>query len=356
MTLQRQYMLPNCCLTVEGLSGGDDANPMAPLTVVLNAECKFPGLTETLTGGRDFLEELVQTVSLYVQSLLSGITPPARSDAESKKEVILLKEEANQRHQILASVMGPAGELERTTLTLTTVQLFDLMEAVDQLLADTQTLPDMTLQLLPLHRRYARSTEPAAKRILPAAAGLSALAASAALVFALPVPEVEPETAREEQISIETASESSNGTSAGPDTDFSGEEALNTDRLSSEAATADAAAISPQIDSTTAITNPDEVTRLETQLEERLSAELADPPAFEEALQYRVTVSSMGDIVQFDAENNAAADNVDLTPIPDLVYTPVDREGAVEESVAQFLVTFDPSGEVTAESIDIVGE
>ncbi|MDA0268561.1 MAG: DUF4335 domain-containing protein, partial [Cyanobacteria bacterium] len=44
MTIKRQYTLPNCNLILEGMSGEDINNLAAPLTILLNAECQFPGI------------------------------------------------------------------------------------------------------------------------------------------------------------------------------------------------------------------------------------------------------------------------------------------------------------------------
>jgi hypothetical protein len=74
MTIKRQYTLPNCNLILEGMSGEDINNLAAPMTILLNAECQFPGNPTPLVGGRDFLEGLIQAVNPYTQSLLSGIT------------------------------------------------------------------------------------------------------------------------------------------------------------------------------------------------------------------------------------------------------------------------------------------
>ena len=62
MTAQRQYILPNCNLIVEGLVTGEESDPTSPLTVVLNSECTFPGTPNRLSGGREFLNALVKTL------------------------------------------------------------------------------------------------------------------------------------------------------------------------------------------------------------------------------------------------------------------------------------------------------
>jgi len=67
-------------------------------------------------------------------------------------------------------------------IDLTTVQLFDLVEAVDQFFADSQTLPDLSLQLTVLNT--AGSSQPLVKQAVPGAVGVSSLAL-AAIAFSL---------------------------------------------------------------------------------------------------------------------------------------------------------------------------
>ena len=50
MTIQRQYVLPNCSLILEGLST-DDLNV---LSVLANAEFKIIGVEKSLEGGSEF--------------------------------------------------------------------------------------------------------------------------------------------------------------------------------------------------------------------------------------------------------------------------------------------------------------
>lgn len=386
MTLQRQYILPNCSLIVEGL-GGDDRDPMASLTVVLNTECKFLGTTDPLTGGGEFLDALVKAVSDYAQSVLSGIPYPSLKEAKSQEATepsLVLLESGQQQHQLTTNLADEDGKVVPKTITLSTIQLFDLIEAIDQLLADTQTLPDMALKLSPLHRRHVISTEPVTQRVVPAAAGLSALAATAALLFVVPVPEVEPERPREEQAAstlVEGDTVARDTTEAGttdtrdvdtdvgePDTETPPSPDLEpadaeipptTDSDSADPAIAPAPSTN-SVSAATAlnrlrtapeITDREAIARLEIQLEETLERELPTSIPFEEPLEYRVGVSESGDLLGYKYENEPGLEHVDDTPLPELLFIPVEPEQAVEEPVAQFRITFEPDGEVTAEPL-----
>jgi len=350
MTVQRQYTLPNCNLMVEGLSSGDETDPLAPLTIVLNTEFTFAGATGSFSGGRELLEAIAKTVSSYAQSLLSGIPYPL-AEAGTDTAPVTLQPGEHDRHQLTATTTDADGNPVAKTVVLNTVQLFDLMEAVDQLLADSQTLPDMTLQLSSLQRRHSRPAEPVAKRVVPAAAGLSALAASAALLFVLPVPEVDPDRIRDEQNDAAQVEEGTSDTGDVPgitDDDADAEDALDAE-LTEEQVSA-AAALS-RLNSAPEITDADTLADLQAELEETLTADLASPIPFEESLVYRVAVSETGDVLGYKYENDPALLNADSTPLPDLLYVPVESASPTAEPVAQFRVTFDPDGEVTAEPI-----
>ena len=358
MTVQRQYTLPNCNLKLEGLNTGDDTDPMAPLTVVLNSECIFPGTPHVLSGGREFLDALVKTVSDYAQSLLSGIPYPLPTEVSAAQPVTLQPGE-HHRHHLMATVTDADGTATRQTLELNSVQLFDLVEAVDQLLADTLTLPDLTLQLSSLERRHARPAEPIAQRAVPAAVGLSTLAAAAALLFMPPVPEFEPQRQESEGASLSELVEQEAANLAEAESSPDDSETATGDRA--EVTTSDAATeVDPiaagialgRLATAAAITDAETLSELEDELEDALEDALDAEASFEDALIYRVAVSESGDILGYKYENDAALTNIDDTPLPELTFIRVDATTTTDEAVAQFLVTFDADGDVTAEPID----
>ena len=203
MTIQRQYSLPNCTLFLEGLSDATTGNgqlEMRPvMSILVNAECHLAGGKPTISGGREFFESLVKAVSRYAQGFLSGVPHPD----EDGQALPLVKMQQIDRHLHrlivqnrgdVAVTNGATASLKGTTpiqIDLTTVQLFDLVEAVDQFFADTQTLPDVSVPLAPVSRRYAKPDEPIAKKAAPAALGVSGLALAAIAFFLVPVPEVQ---------------------------------------------------------------------------------------------------------------------------------------------------------------------
>ena len=395
MTAQRQYILPNCNLVIEGLVTGEESDPTSPLTVVLNSECTFPGTADRLSGGREFLNALVKAVSAYAQSLLSGVPYPLAETPTATQPVTLQRTE-HHRHQLVATVANADGAETQTAISLNSVQLFDLVEAVDQLLADTFTLPDMTLQVVPLNRRHARPAEPMTKRALPATVGVSALAAASALLFMVPVPEFEPqrrEANEQSELEALVEAESANLDNAGAadsgadsdeapatatadedtptadtDTDAATAEDLSSDDTADDAEAATAATdgtVGPvaagialgRLATAPAIADADTLDNLGAEVATKLESALEDladdaPLSFEEVLIYRIAVSEDGEILGYKYENDAALENIDGTPLPQLTFIPVDTESAVDEPVAQLRITFELDGTVKAEPIE----
>ncbi|MEM1311479.1 MAG: DUF4335 domain-containing protein, partial [Cyanobacteria bacterium P01_H01_bin.153] len=362
---------------------------------VLNSECSFPGTSDRLSGGREFLDALVRTVSAYAQSLLSGVTHPTEEAVVDAQPVTLTYTEGS-RHQLVATIAEPNGNQQPKTIELNSVQLFDLVEAVDQLLADALTLPDMTLQVVPLNRRHARPTEPATKRVIPAAVGISTLAAAAAFLFMPPVPEFEPTRVERPDLSDLVQQEAANLGASG---DAPGDEDAdaNADDLDAPAPDAsddiivsdsegadeedrtvvddnadggaDSAAAAETVDPVAAgialgrlsaarpIVDDATLNDIEVELESDLAAALEEltagaEPDFDEALVYRVAVSGNVEILGYKYENDAALENIDRTPLPSLTFIPINEESVQDEPIAQFRVTFKPDGEVDAELIE----
>jgi hypothetical protein len=219
------------------------------------------------------------------------------------------------------------------------VQFYDLMEAVDQLLADTQTLPDLQAQFQAVSRRLVKPAEPIAKRAAPAALGAAALAAAGLALFFVPPPEFEPSRPdREADSPAETSTNpnatGSNPTVATPDSaDSPQAESANLDQLANAPAITDAATLA----------------LLQRDLTRRLQSAWAEEPRPSDDLAYRVVVSEDGDILGYKYDNDRSLAEVDRTPLPELAFDPVANASPVGEPVAQFLATFTPTGQVVVE-------
>lgn len=191
MIVRRQYTLPNCILILEGLSNeiapAGTGNSQGMLSTLTNAECAFVGLPEKLHGGRVFLENLANTVHNYAQECLSGIRHPQQQ--QEGEQVHLERVEGTAKHRLSWQPTTDSTETP-IVLDLTAVQLFDLVEAVDQFVADSRTLPDFSLKLQPLSRRFRQADEPLVQRTFPALLGIASLAVAAIAFYFIPVPEV----------------------------------------------------------------------------------------------------------------------------------------------------------------------
>lgn len=196
MTIQRLYSLPNCKLILEGLGDATlapttDGRPL--VSMLVNAECHLAATDRPLTGGRDFLESLVTAVSTYAQEFLSKVQPTRQGD---KSGLVQLHQLDERRHRLTVHSeikpkvpdAGSSSTAPPIEIDLTTVQLFDLVEAVDQFIADSQTLPDISLPLVPISKRAVSSSQLVAKQAIPATVGFSGLALAAIAFFFIPVP------------------------------------------------------------------------------------------------------------------------------------------------------------------------
>lgn len=237
MTIKRQYSLPNCTLTLEGMSNDTatsavDSRPL--LAILVNAECRFSEPPQALSGGRDFFISLVKSVSAYAQEFLSGIHhPQIHQNSLELIELSTLKDKG--LHRLTRNPdEEDSGVKAPVHLDLTTVQLFDLVEAVDQFLADSRTLPEISVPLQPVSKRYRQAEVPIVQRVVPPALGIGSLALAAAALFFVPVPEVrEPEPVRQEESSPVNEDGETNSTDNLPgdepdeDEEDGDEEALN---------------------------------------------------------------------------------------------------------------------------------
>ena len=394
MTIQRQYSLPNCQLVIEGLSqDAADVSGRPPISVVTHVECRVAGHDRSLMGGRELLESLVKAVSAYAQEYLSGIPhPAAHLKHRGIPEMVQLQRIDTNLHRLTVQpqVDNPTGKdkarlhqmptTPAAQLDLTTVQLFDMVEAVDQFFADAQTLPELSLSLTPLSKRFAATQEPIAKRALPAALGLSGLTVAAIALFYVPNPpnrRPQPITANPAltnplasatpsptgSVAAASPNSSPNATvvvspSASPSTNLVSPSVSPASVIAASPSVSPSAAVSTAIASPNGsqeidailnaapeITDPSKLDTIIVALQSKLyKGWSAKPPqSFTTNLEYRVGVAENGDILGFKFANDAALTYVKETPLLDLRYN---STGATPSPVpvAQLLVIFRPDG------------
>jgi hypothetical protein len=337
MTIERQYSLPNCKLILQGLSDANsNPNDKRPLlSLLMNAECHFVGHPQPLTGGRDFFESLVQQVSLYAQSFLSGIS--SLESVESQREIVQMQRLDENKHRLVVNDQK-TGEVQDSStpnssiqqIDLSTVQLFDLVEAVDQFFADSRTLPELSLQLRPVSKRTLKAETPITQKALPAAIGISSLAVAALALFFVPIPEVRrpEEPIPQSQSQLETLeTPTANGSDDPPIPPTETPEPSLESNLSPVGS----------------INDPVEIERLQALLFEEINREWVTLPTFTEPLIYRVSVAPDGAIVGYKAVNEITPATEDQIPLPELLYKPVGSR-TPDEPLADYQVIFNPDG------------
>ncbi|MEG4854650.1 DUF4335 domain-containing protein [Microcoleus sp. B5-D4] len=385
MTIRRQYSLPNCTLVLEGLSDGSAASQLdirPVLSILMSAECYVNGLGEPLSGGRDFFESLVRAVSSYAQEFMSGVHYPDRY-GPNLGMVQLHRIDGNlHRLTVLPASTGSPTQIDQkpelsAKVDLTTVQLFDLVEAIDQFFADTQTLPELSLQLTPISRRYVKSAEPLAKRSLPAVVGVSSLALAAMAFFLVPVPEVQrprdpvpqPNPAGQNQGTPNPGGSGSPNPNPTPPADglLPGTQTPNAESISptpipapqpdaSPSATPQSSTLPESTPTPVAeglaspdlaalpITDPGEIDLLRGKLSQQIDGVVKNQPPVDAELVYRVSVAPDGAIVGYKPENSAAVERSE-TPLSELLYKPVGSRPPAE-ALADFRVVLAPDGKV----------
>jgi hypothetical protein len=337
MTIRRQYSLPNCTLVLDGLSDGTSASgvpdPRPVMSSLFNAECHFVGQERPLVGGRDFLTSLVTTVSNYAQAFLSGIPHPAKSPA-ANSIVSLVKGDRENVHHLEATLDNDPSQTisetaiaqsQPTAINLSTVQLFDLLEAIDQFLADRRTLPDIMIPLQPIAKAMA---QPIAAQAVPAGLGLASLVVAGLIGYALPVPQV---TAPKSSITPApiVAPKTPNSTDPEPVKSASPQPAASTSPTPASAKTG-------------IVTEATQIGFLQRQLQHDLRQNWPGSTKIKQPANFQVNVNQDGQIVSFQPTGKTTADQSKLTPLPKLSTNNTEPN----QAIGNFSVVFTPTGKI----------
>ncbi|UKO99417.1 DUF4335 domain-containing protein [Nostoc sp. UHCC 0870] len=362
MNIQRKYSLPNCTLLLEGLSDatrGTHFQEMRPeLSILVNAECYISNHNQPLVGGREFFESLVRAVSGYAQEFLSNVPNPQAHNQDS--ELVELQNIDVNRHRLIVHAenapdefnSGSSDNQKPIQLDLNTVQLFDLVEAVDQFFADTQTLPELSLELQPVTRRYGGTSQAVMKQAVPATIGVSSLAVAAIAFSMIPAPEIRPpETKREEQSS--TTNPTASPTTTPTTTPTTAASPTPTPAATAAAATPTPTEVATQpavkdlealLNNVNEIIDPSQLRVLNRQVWNQIDPAWNNRTGVKQDLVYRLGVAADGSIVGYKAVNQGANESIELTPLPNLLYNPANRPPIANEPIAQFKVVFTSKG------------
>jgi Domain of unknown function (DUF4335) len=351
MNIQRKYSLPNCTLLLEGLSDVTRAaqfQELRPeLSILVNAECYLSGYNQPLTGGREFFESLVRAVSGYAQEFLSSVPNPQAHNQES--ELVEFQKINSNRHRLIIHSEGaPEGfdsqakdsQRPPIEIDLNTVQLFDLVEAVDQFFADSQTLPELSLELQPVTRRYGGASQALIRQAVPAAVGVSSLAVAAIAFNLIPPPQIRPPQPKADQQSSSTTKSLTPSASAAV-TPTLAATATPTPTDGTKPAVKDLEAL---LNTVPEITDPSQLRSLNRQVYNQIHPAWSNRSTLEEDLIYRLGVAADGAIVGYKAVNKEANQRVGQTPLPNLLYNPANRAPISNEPIAQFRVVFTTQG------------
>jgi hypothetical protein len=353
MNIQRKYSLPNCTLLLEGLSDmtrGANFQELRPeLSILVNAECHLSSYTQPIVGGREFFESLVRSVSTYAQEFLSNI-PNQQSkkidNQDHQSELVELQKIDHNRHKLIVYAEMTQDNLGQKTnpgepleIVLNTVQLFDLVEAVDQFFADSQTLPELSLELYPVIRRHGDSSQILLKQAIPATVGVSGLAVAALAFFLIPAPQVRPpELTPEEQTSATIPT-----TTAQPSTSLTPIAAATPTTTPTETAAPTAVKdLEALLKTVPEITDSSQLRALNRQLYNQINPAWTNRSELPENLVYRLGVAADGSIIGYKAVNQIASNVIEKTPLPQLLYNPANAKA--NQSIAQFKVVFTQTG------------
>ncbi|MBD2200993.1 DUF4335 domain-containing protein [Calothrix sp. FACHB-1219] len=384
MNIQRKYSLPNCTLLLEGLSDATRAaqfQELRPeLSILVNAECYLSSYKQPLRGGREFFESLVRAVSGYAQEFLSNVPNPQAHNRDS--ELVEIQKIDINRHRLIVHSEGeaegfdtnPNRSKEPIEVDLNTVQLFDLVEAVDQFFADTQTLPELSLELQPVARRGSIANQALLKQVVPASVGVSSLAVAALALTLVPSPQLRtPETKSQEPTSSTTPSPIASATpvavestptatpSATPvavestptpsPTVTPADTATPTASVTPTASPAPTTATTVQdlealLTTVPEITDASKLRALNRQVYNQINPAWTNRSGLQEDLVYRVGTAADGAIIGYKPVNKKANDDIQKTPLPNLLYNPAQGTPIGKEPIAQFKVVLTRTGEL----------
>ncbi|MCC5650727.1 DUF4335 domain-containing protein [Nostoc sp. XA013] len=350
MNIQRKYSLPNCTLLLEGLSDVTRAaqfQEMRPeLSILVNAECYLSGYNQPITGGREFFESLVRAVSGYAQEFLSSVPNPQAHNQES--ELVEFQKVDSNRHRLIIHSEGTPEGFDHSNnskrppieIDLNTVQLFDLVEAVDQFFADTQTLPELSLELQPVTRRYGGASQALIRQAVPAAVGVSSLAVAAIAFNLIPPPQMRPPQPTPDE---QTSSKINNITppASATTTPIAAATPTATPIANAKPVVKDLEAL---LNTVPEITDPSQLRALNRQVYNQVHPAWTNRSGLQQDLIYRLGVAADGAIVGYKAVNKEANLGVGQTPLPNVLYNPASRPPISNEPIAQFRVVFTTQG------------
>ena len=321
--VRRQYSLPNVSLRLEGWSSESTEGSQIDLAIVTAVECHFLPQQQVLKGGKELLDALTASAGRYAQDILGDLTLHYQdaNTATAPGQLYFRPAERSGFHHLSWQPQAAEGATAATSpieFELATVQLFDLVEAVDQFLLDSTTVPEMAFQVTPRPKGIRRSERPLTQRAAPAALGITGFVAAAAVLVMVPAPEVrevEPERVEERQ---------EGETSAGALPEGIASNIAGVPRLQARS----------------------ELEALASQTRRRIDTAWQERGLVREVLSYRLWVAPTGEIIGFEAVGGRRPAS-EAPVLPGLLAPAADPQTL--STIAELRATFNGSGTVTVE-------
>jgi hypothetical protein len=344
MTIRRQYSLPNCTLVLDGLSDGNstsgitDSRPV--MSNLFNAECHFVGRDRPLFGGREFLTSLVSTVSNYAQEFLSGISHPQPPTPATDNLVSLTRGERENTHFLQAKLdpsSNPNTDGKPAEVELSTVQLFDLLEAIDQFLADRRTLPDIMVPLRPVTKAIA---QPISAQATPIGLGMASLIVASLVGYALPSPQVSKPQLNTPAPVVAPSPTKPAGTPPTPQTSPTTAPAPTSTQPTPAGSPSTTPSPTSALPATTGQTvDATQIGFLERKLRRDLNGNWQNRASIKQPISVNVGVDRNGRVVNYEPVGQVDKARLDLTPLAKITTPSTNTNGT-----GKFNVVFNPAG------------
>lgn len=171
MAIQHLYNLPSCVVEIEGISGEGTEQKLSILT---GFSCRFFHNGMAIAGGRELVDDLVSAVGSYAQAQMTEAIAIENS-------LVSLTPQGTHLHRLK---IKPSFDQPALDLILSTVELFDLVEALDTLCLD----PKNDLNLTPAIILSSPKRKPSFN-FMPMVIGFGTLAIATSLLVIIPTPE-----------------------------------------------------------------------------------------------------------------------------------------------------------------------
>lgn len=181
----RQYISPNCTLSLQGFSDDTSTGLNPVMSVVTQVQCQIVNSPDLLHGGLTLLDNLIKATSAYTQQLLSGLNHQCSVSSEDYISIEATPEK--NRHLLIWKSQQDDSDC-KLKIELSTIQLFDLLNTLDQFCQDESTLPQLQDHPQPLSRRHRTSDVSLVEQSTPVAIALVSVVISAIVLYALPHP------------------------------------------------------------------------------------------------------------------------------------------------------------------------